>query len=130
MKDLLNCPNCGAPIQKDWCPYCGAVFLDWASFDVNQPTFVRIKDRQGNFRLVKLAIYSIHEQIDYDSCQLYADSKVYHYILPPTWKFEAEFEALPFRHYLNPDKDVLEILIDPKKADHQLVNDILQKGFN
>lgn len=26
MKDLLNCPNCGAPINGSKCEYCGTVF--------------------------------------------------------------------------------------------------------
>ena len=26
MKDLLNCPNCGAPIKGSKCEYCGTVF--------------------------------------------------------------------------------------------------------
>lgn len=28
MKDLLNCPNCGAPIKGSKCEYCGTMFSD------------------------------------------------------------------------------------------------------
>ena len=28
MKDLLNCPNCGAPISGSKCEYCGTMFSD------------------------------------------------------------------------------------------------------
>lgn len=30
-KSELNCPNCGAPITGEYCPYCGSVFYDWAA---------------------------------------------------------------------------------------------------
>lgn len=128
MKDLLNCPNCGAPIQKDYCPYCGSVFLDWASFDVNAPTFVKIKDHRGQYRLLKIAITSITEHLSFDDTHLYADNQIFQTIRSPEYRFDAEFQALPFRHYLNPGKDIMEILIQPDKADPELVKDLLRGG--
>lgn len=41
MKDILNCPNCGAPIVDDKCSYCGAVFLDIC--DVSSGSLVYLK---------------------------------------------------------------------------------------
>lgn len=129
MKDLLNCPNCGAPIQKDYCPYCGAVFLDWASFDVNAPTFVKVKDQHGQYRLLKIAITSITEHLSFDDTHLYADNQIFQTIRSPEYKFDAEFQALPFRHYLNPGKDIMEILIQPDKIkDPELLKDLLRGG--
>ena len=43
MKGILNCPNCGAPIAAEKCPYCGAVFLDFAAIQVGAPSFVKFK---------------------------------------------------------------------------------------
>ena len=129
MKDLLNCPNCGAPIQKDYCPYCGSVFLDWASFDVNAPTFVKVKDQRGQYRLLKIAIMSITEHLSFDDTHLYADNQIFQTIRSPNYRFEAEFQALPFRHYLNPGKDIMEILIQPEKVkDPELLKDLLREG--
>lgn len=128
MKNLLNCPNCGAPIQKDYCPYCGAVFLDWASFDVNSPTFVKIKDHHGQYRLMKIAINSVTEHLSFDDTHLYANDEIYYTVRSPNYTFEAEFQALPFRHYLNPGKDIMEILIQPDKADPEVVKDLLRGG--
>lgn len=129
MKDLLNCPNCGAPIQKDYCPYCGAVFLDWASFDVNAPTFVKVKDQRGQYRLLKIAITSITEHLSFDDTHLYADNQIFQTIRSPEYRFDAEFQALPFRHYLNPGKDIMEILIQPDKVkDPELLKDLLRGG--
>lgn len=30
-----NCPNCGAPIETEKCPYCGTIFLDFAATEPN-----------------------------------------------------------------------------------------------
>lgn len=43
MKDLLNCPNCGAPVTAEKCPYCGSVFLDFAAIQVGAPSYVKFK---------------------------------------------------------------------------------------
>lgn len=43
MKDLLNCPNCGAPVADDFCPYCGSHFLDVC--DVTPGSLVYLKCR-------------------------------------------------------------------------------------
>lgn len=117
MRDILNCPNCGAPIQNDVCPYCGSVFLDWACFDMNKPTFVKIRNHFGHIVLMKLSPTSISERMDMDSTTLYADGQVYHRVFAqPAITIEAEFEALPFRHALT-NKTVLSIDIDPNVAD-------------
>lgn len=42
-KDLLNCPNCGAPINDEQCPYCGTAFVDFAAMDTERPFYVKIK---------------------------------------------------------------------------------------
>ena len=128
MKDVYNCPNCGAPITKDYCPYCGSVFLDWASFDVNTPTFVKIKDRFGRYRLMKLSIMSLTEHMSFDDTHLYSDNELYYTVRSPEYRFEAEFQALPFRHYLNPNQDTMQILIDPEIADPEVIKDVLRGG--
>lgn len=120
MKDLLNCPNCAAPIQSDVCPYCGSVFLDWACFDVNKPTFVKIRNHFGHIVLMKLSPVSISERMDTEPTSLYADNRIYQKVFAqPTITIEAEFEAVPFRHALT-DKTVLNIDIDPEKADEDV----------
>ena len=42
-KGKLNCPNCGAPITAEKCPYCGTLFYDFSTIDVGQPTYLKIK---------------------------------------------------------------------------------------
>ena len=43
MRDRLNCPNCGAPIDGVKCSYCGTMFYDFASIKVGEPSYVRIR---------------------------------------------------------------------------------------
>jgi hypothetical protein len=40
---MYNCPNCGAPIESDKCPYCGTFIIDFACFDTEKPFFMKIK---------------------------------------------------------------------------------------
>lgn len=54
MREKLNCPNCGAPITETICQYCGAVFYDFAAFELGKPTYVRVKHdgTYGIFRAI------------------------------------------------------------------------------
>ena len=63
MNGLLNCPNCGAPIQSDVCPYCGTAFLDWSAFGIDKPNYIKIKLRN---RVVLVKAYLSGLQVDYD----------------------------------------------------------------
>ena len=128
MRDLLNCPNCAAPIEKDYCPYCGSVFLDWACFDVQKPTFVKIRDRiTGRIKLVKLSLCSVSERMEMEPTTLWCDDQKYINIGPPDYTIEAEFTALPFKHPLT-KKAVYAIEIDENIAPPEIVKDAL-RGF-
>lgn len=63
----LNCPNCGAPINEEKCPYCGTLFVDFAAMDADQPFFIKIKQNGEVFIVkVKLDSASMHsEMMDY-----------------------------------------------------------------
>ena len=127
MKDLLNCPNCGAPIQNDICPYCGSVFLDWAAFDTNRPTFVKIKDWFGHYKLFKLGIDNVSEHFDAYPTYLYGDNSVYASIAQPEYTIEAEFRALPFKNALT-NEEVLCIDIDPEKVEDEVIKKLINIG--
>lgn len=43
MRDLLNCPNCGAPIDGEKCQYCGTVFYDFAAIDTDKPSYIKMR---------------------------------------------------------------------------------------
>ena len=51
--EALNCPNCGAPISEEKCPYCGTLFVDFAAMDADKPFFMKIK-YQGEVYIFKV----------------------------------------------------------------------------
>ena len=121
---MLNCPNCGAPVQRDFCPYCGTVFLDWADFDLSAPTFVKIRRPDGKTVLVKLRLTSFRQVIDSSPVRFYADDEPYELIHRAELSFDASFVAVPFSLPYTHRKDVLQVLIDPETADPQTVSEI------
>lgn len=42
-KEQTNCPNCGAPITSEKCPYCGTVFYDFSCIDIGSPSYIKLK---------------------------------------------------------------------------------------
>lgn len=53
MRDKLNCPNCGAPITEERCPYCGTLFYDFVNIDPKNPIYLRIKLQDGSIVVCK-----------------------------------------------------------------------------
>ena len=58
-----NCPNCGAPIETDKCPYCGTMFLDFAAMDADQPFYMKIK-QDGKIYILKVKMSSMELRIE------------------------------------------------------------------
>ena len=63
IKESKNCPNCGAPIEADKCPYCGTVFVDFTCMDVDKPFFMKIKKDDKIF-IVKVMLRSLEIRCD------------------------------------------------------------------
>ena len=53
-----NCPNCGAPIESERCPYCGTMFIDFACMDLDKPFYLKIK-HNGHIFIVKVILRNI-----------------------------------------------------------------------
>lgn len=74
-KGRTNCPNCGAPINTERCPYCGALFIDFACMDADKPFYMKVK--QGdNIHIVKVMLTSTSVHRD-DPYILYSDYNKY-----------------------------------------------------
>ena len=43
MNEILNCPNCGAPITGETCEYCGTVIYDFSVIDDTKPSYIKMK---------------------------------------------------------------------------------------
>ena len=66
-----NCPNCGAPIESERCPYCGSLFVDFACVSMDEPFYMKIK-HCGNILIVKVAMTSMTMRSDAEP--LYCDT--------------------------------------------------------
>lgn len=94
-KSELNCPNCGAPITGEYCPYCGSVFYDWAALDTNEPKYVKFK--LGDKVVMAKAIMKDYT-LTYDQTPetIYANNDIFTTVMsPPTMTIATEFEVIP-----------------------------------
>jgi len=92
---VTNCPNCGAPIDSDKCPYCGTRLVNIADLEIGEPIWLIFNDHGNVPRGVRVRINHVstvikHEMGDYDA--FYMDNEplyVYrHY--DPTISIEIE----------------------------------------
>ena len=65
---IFNCPNCGAPISNEKCPYCGTVFYDFTVIDTKNPCYIKIKD-ENHIIMMKV----IPKNIDIELTREYVD---------------------------------------------------------
>ena len=76
IREHLNCPNCGAPIDSNKCPYCGCVFMDFGELELDKPQWMRIKLNGKHYMIRVMPMeFSIHYTPP-DTYALYADDKV------------------------------------------------------
>lgn len=73
MREVLNCPNCGAPIAGDRCPYCGTVFYDFASIDMDKPSYIKMR-LNGHVVMFKGILRNVG--ITHMPCDYYADNTI------------------------------------------------------
>ena len=97
-----NCPNCGAPIEKDKekCAYCGTWYIDLTmiDFDNQVPFFLKIKTNG-----VILTQRVLPQTVTFDSYQdntyVYGgrgNNKLVSFINNPQLETNIQFIALPF----------------------------------
>ena len=73
--NVLNCPNCGAPITGMKCEYCGTMFYDLVNIDADGRTFIRMR-LNGQIVTFKAVVTNIEAQTEYQSCLLYEDNRL------------------------------------------------------
>lgn len=96
-REMLNCPNCGAPIETEKCPYCGTVFWDFSAIDTKDINYLKIKHNGRVFIckafLVEQQITTTHRQEEF-----YTDN------MPFFAKMRADVE-LQLNFHVVPDHD-------------------------
>ena len=93
MRDKLNCPNCGAPIRGVECEYCGTMFYDFASIDLDRPTYMRVKGPHG-LAIFRAQVRDWSFEAGCDQTFFYADDTVYT-AYSPSYSCRLEFDILP-----------------------------------
>lgn len=95
MNKVINCPNCGALIHNDKCDFCGAVFIDWATIDVDTPFYIKFKH---NNKVIRAKCYMVNFNVNYGANRdiLYSDDMPY-MVRKPTQDItiNTEFRVIP-----------------------------------
>lgn len=95
----LNCPNCGAPIQEDKCPYCGTVIYDFATLETDKPCYIKIK-MGGKIIMLQAVCRGFSITMERHDIDYYGDDRVIHTVQAPDINIDMSFIA-------NEDRGVL-----------------------
>ena len=91
-----NCPNCAAPIHDVECPYCGTLFIDFASMDIDHPFFIRFKhDNQITEAKVNLRAISFTQSSDYINTVYDLHSPELYLSADPVYEIAADMITIP-----------------------------------
>lgn len=75
-----NCPNCGAPIDTDKCPYCGTRFVDIADLKTGEPIWLTFEYLGKTFG-VRVSLSTINVRVTQEEPDyFYRDNQVAHTI--------------------------------------------------
>lgn len=94
MRELLNCPNCGAPITGVQCEYCGTVFYDFTTMEVGKTQHVRVKIKDELF-IFNAAIETFDVEISNHAEILYADGAPYYISNPQEIELKLSMRSVP-----------------------------------
>ena len=130
MIESFNCPNCGAPINGDLCPYCGTAFIDWSAIDIHKPNWIKVKF-DDKIVLVKAILANVSIHADYpEPTGYYVDDTFYCVKTNPSIEIESTLTCLPFTMPDRTDK-VSFVTIDKNIADLQnageMVHEIMRR---
>lgn len=123
MSEQFNCPNCGAPIASDICPYCGTAFLDWSCIDERKANFIKVKFN-GQIHLMKVHMTTLGFDYNTPETTLLCDDQIYYSFRKP--EFNLHMDLLAEEFAIPGYGKTLMLQIDPKVADLRQVSDILR----
>ena len=129
MIESFNCPNCGAPINGDLCPYCGTAFIDWSAIDIHKPNWIKVKF-DDKIVLVKAILANASVHADYSEPIYYVDNVAVRVKADPHIEIESTLTCIPFTMQDRTDK-VSFMTIDKNIADLQnageMVHEIMRR---
>ena len=107
MNDVLNCPNCGAPVSDEKCAYCGTVIYDFTVMDMEKPSYIKIK---ANRQLImcKAFLDNVYVTMEDQPIRLYGDDKEYFVQRSQSCTIHVDFNVLPQDGVLYKIKNVVQ----------------------
>jgi len=66
-EELLNCPNCGAPISGDRCDYCGTQFIDCTTIQQDKRFYLKFSPDGKNTVIFKVFLENLTSEIESES---------------------------------------------------------------
>lgn len=95
-EELLNCPNCSAPISGDRCDYCGTQFIDCTTIRTDKPFYLKFSPDGKNTIISKVFLEDMTvcmEQPDFCYGRD-VDGVIHRTFLPPTRRFTATYVSV------------------------------------
>ena len=89
-----NCPNCGAPIEDIRCPYCNTIFYDFAALSLDEPVYIRIKNR-GEIYMFKAVISNCDISIQSDTYDTYCGDRLMKFNMGNRAEVDVCFNVFP-----------------------------------
>lgn len=77
-EEVLNCPNCSAPISGDRCDYCGTQFIDCTTIRPDKPFYLKISPDGKSTIISKVYLESMAHDFEPSSisdCGCYIDGR-------------------------------------------------------
>lgn len=101
MREKLNCPNCGAPIDSEKCSYCGTLFYDFSAIEIGKPCYLKIKF-DNNIMLVKAIPRNADISMNTETCEAYdiCGSIITTFTKSIGMDLSMEFSCVPFNSHL------------------------------
>ena len=94
-REKLNCPNCGAPIAAEKCPYCGAVIYDFSCIDTKGVNWIKIK-HHGRVLMCKAYMLGTEIETTLRHTDYYSDNRPVSYIRnTPNVELSMRFMVIP-----------------------------------
>lgn len=104
MKPQNNCPSCGAAIVDEKCPYCGILFYDFATMELDKPFYIKFKKDSRVYR-AKVLMNGVSMNIHADDSYSYADNSV-------CYSSRATYQDMTLDLTVIPENGVMLMIVD------------------
>ena len=102
-----TCPNCGAAIESERCPYCGTLFIDFAEMNIDgTPFHIKIADGHGGHVKAKVVLKSGEiTQSSIDTCYRGCSGELLRCAsgFPPIIEFKLTLTTIGDVHFIKED---------------------------